>query len=149
MQSFFRLRVTETDSNECVILSSDAVREQLFGDASYQEHSDDVFEIVKRDTERALSCGCSVYLDATNIRKDWREWAITLGKKYRSKVCGIVFHVPYNTARKRDKMRSRTVGWTTLLKYIFKYQAPTFDEGFDVLIYVDEDGTIITKQTER
>jgi len=151
---FFERSLSDTSHNKTYFkripyVSSDAIREELFGNATYQSRADEVFAILKLRTERALSCGRSVYVDATNIRKDWRKWAIDLGKKYEANVCGIVFNVPYFVAVKRDRMRTRNVGWWVLFKYRFlKYQKPTFGEGFDNFIYVDKSGCIV-KQTER
>ena len=123
--------------------SSDKIRGELYGDESAQIDHARVFSIMAEQVEDALKNGHDVYVDATNIRREWRSWVIKLAEKYDTWVCGIIFRVPFRLVVERDKKRNRTVGWWVILKQFMKFQEPKFEEGFDSFIWVDSDGKIM------
>ena len=127
-------------------ISSDEIREELFGTAYDQQDPERVFDIFKHRARAALECGMSVYLDATHMRKDWREYAIKLAKRHGAACVAFYFDVPFLTLLKRDKMRRRHVGFFVLLRYFFGIQAPTKEEGFDTVLVVDKDGEYTEKR---
>lgn len=55
-----------------VWVSSDQVRERLYGDAAIQGNWADIEQEVGRDIRTAIEAGRSVIYDATNVRRAWR-----------------------------------------------------------------------------
>ena len=117
-------------------ISSDEIREELFGTAYDQQDPERVFDIFKHRARAALECGMSVYLDATHMRKDWREYTINLAREYGVAGVALYFRVPFFTLWKRDRQRTRHVGLKVLLKYFIRIQPPVSAEGFDVIFEI-------------
>jgi predicted kinase len=115
-----------------VIHSSDAIREELFGDPGSQEDNSRVFEIMHRRTKEALRKGMTVIYDATNISRKARKAAINLASE-DDKIEGHIVWAPINICIERDKKRSRTVGEAVIDKMVRRWQSPWHDEGFDNL----------------
>lgn len=55
------------------LVSSDSVREELYGDESIQDNPEKVFEQVYKEVNRWIKCGVCI-LDATNYTR-WSRWA--------------------------------------------------------------------------
>ena len=78
---------------KAVIVSTDAIRKELFGDESRQKNTNHVFYEVYSRIEKALAEGRSVILDATNLDREKRIKAL---QKFPDveKEC-YYFDVPY------------------------------------------------------
>ena len=72
------------------VFSSDALREELFGDENDQTHNSEVFEELHRRILKALDAGENCVYDATNLNRKRRIQFLERLKKYEniySKVC--------------------------------------------------------------
>jgi predicted kinase len=116
---------------EVVIHSSDAIREELFGDPSFQGDNSKVFELMHKRTREDLRAGKTVVYDATNITRKARRAAIALADATNDTIeCHIVWTSPEECVR-RDSLRNRSVGRAVIDKMLRRWQSPWFDEGFD------------------
>lgn len=113
-----------------VIHSSDAIREELFGDAGSQEDNGRVFELMHKRVKEDLKAGKTVIYDATNITRKARRGAINLAGDNDTIECHIVWADPVE-CRRRDSLRERKVGYAVIEKMLRRWQSPWIDEGFD------------------
>lgn len=114
-----------------VIHSSDAIREELFGDPSFQGDNAKVFELMHKRVKADLQAGKTVIYDATNVTRKARRGAINLAHPTNDTIeCHIVWAEPKECIR-RDSLRDRKVGPAVIDKMLRRWQSPWFDEGFD------------------
>ncbi len=114
-----------------VVHSSDAIREELFGDPSFQGDNAKVFELMHKRTRDDLKAGKTVIYDATNITRKARKAAIACAHPTNDTVeCHVVWAEPEECVR-RDSLRDRKVGPEVIDKMLRRWQSPWLDEGFD------------------
>ena len=119
-------------------VSSDLIREELYGNESIQGNPEEVFSLMKERTLNFLKQGYDVIYDATNITKKDRASIINLCPKYVH-IEAVVVWASIKTCIKRDAERNRTVGKDVIDKMLKKFQAPYYDEGFEsISIYESE-----------
>ena len=122
-----------------VIHSSDAIREELFGNADSQENNALVFETMHKRVKEDLRAGKTVIYDATNVTRKARRGAINLATKSDTIECHIIWADP-QTCLKRDEQRERHVGKYVIDKMLRRWQSPWIDEGFDlVTVHLNQD----------
>ena len=115
-----------------VIHSSDAIREELFGDASTQEDNGRVFELMQKRTREDLRAGKTVIYDATNITRKSRKSAIACAHPTHDTVEVHIIWAPVNVCLRRDASRDRQVGPDVIDKMLRRWQSPDpVTEGFD------------------
>lgn len=126
------MNINNTFSNEeMVIHSSDAIREELFGDAGSQEDNGRVFELMRKRTIEDLKTGKTVIYDATNVTRKARKSIIACAHPTHDTIeCHIVWAEPEECIR-RDALRDRQVGQAVINKMFRRWQSPWLDEGFD------------------
>lgn len=127
-------------------VSSDEIREKLYGSEDCQDDPAQVFMVMRHTAEKYLSEGRSVYLDATHAKKEWRKYVIRTAKRHGAAVVALYFDIPLWTLLQRDKHRKRHVGPKVTLKYFYGIEAPTKEEGFDTVLVVDKDGEYTEKR---
>jgi predicted kinase len=123
-------RDTVNEDPSVVWLSSDAVRERLYGDASCQDNPAKVFEVMQTAAVDALENGFDVIYDATSITRKARSGILSVVPKYVHKSCVIIW-APIDICIERDSARDRTVGKAVIDKMLKRFEAPFYDEGFD------------------
>lgn len=121
-------------NKDIVIVSSDAIREEFYGDANDQSHNDKVFRIVNKRVKEGLLEGRKVVVDSTNISKKRRK-ALLRDLKY-PKSMAIVMAVPEYICKKRDEERDRHVGPDVINRMIKNWCPPHYSEGFDFISIV-------------
>ncbi|MBE5813142.1 MAG: ATP-binding protein [Clostridiales bacterium] len=94
---------------DSIIISSDEIREELYGDAANQSDPKKVFEIFYQRITENLKQGKRVIADATNIRKDAREILYAIAKEANAPVYALVFIAPLENILQQNKMRKRVV----------------------------------------
>lgn len=113
----------------CRYVSSDQLREELFGDEAIQGDPKTVFKHVHDKTKQLLTTGYDVVYDATNVtRKNRKNIVQQFGK-----IADIEAHIvwaPFNECVVRDRERKRTVGEDVISKFLHRWQSPYYDEGF-------------------
>ena len=118
-----------------VVISSDSIREELYGDVNDQSHNAEVFDTMKKCTIATLRNGDYVIYDATNLNAKRR---INFLKELRREVkefeaiC-VVFAGPYEECCERNKNRERTVPDYVMERMYKNFQPPFYEEGWDVI----------------
>jgi predicted kinase len=119
--------------SNAVWLSSDYIREHIYGDAACQDNPNKVFEIMHEETLFSLDKGFDVIYDATNITRKNRLSILSKLPKHVKKKCVIVW-APIDICIERDKARDRTVGKEVIDKMLRRFEAPFYDEGFEQIV---------------
>ena len=127
----------ETDS---VVISSDQMREQLYGDVNEQSKNNELFDIIDNAIINSLKCKQSIILDATNISRKKRINLLNkLAKIDCEKKC-IIMATPYETCISSNHERERQIPDEVINRMYMKWQTPAYFEGWDDirLVYRDE-----------
>lgn len=129
----------------CVHLSSDKIREDLYGDASIQGKPEEVFGVMQDKAMVAFDKGYSVIYDATNLTRKDRASILSKTPAFVRKEAVVIF-APIEECIKRDAARNRTVGEVVIDRMVKKFQPPYYDEGFDSISIV---GHFYTNEEEK
>ena len=116
------------------VLSSDKIREELYGNEATQGNPAEVFSLLYKQMDDILTNGFSVVIDATNICKRERSEAIKIAKKHGAKVEALVMDTPFAECVRRNDARERKVPDFVFDRMIAKYEEPTLSEGFDIIL---------------
>ena len=123
------------------IISSDAIRKELYGDENIQINPDKVFELVHKRCRDCLKVGMSVVYDATNLSFRYRKKFFTylLEHNVIANHHAIVKCTPLKIAHYNNENRERVVPKEVIDKQFKKFQIPFWEEGFKTITL--EDGT--------
>ena len=132
-KSFIAKQLAEVN-DDISIVSSDAIREEFYGDVNDQSHNDKVFRIVNKRLKEGLMAEKKVILDATNISKKRRK-ALLRDLKYPESMA-IVMAVPEYICKKRDEERDRHVGPDVINRMMKNWCPPHYSEGFNFISIV-------------
>ena len=118
------------------IISSDKIREELYGDENIQGDPQEVFKRVHNRILAYLTTGLDVIYDATNISLKNRSKLFKLLKdKYiDAKHIAIVMTTPLSICINNNNSRERVVPEDVILKQYKSFNMPFFEEGFDEII---------------
>lgn len=114
-----------------VILSSDELRKELFGDDEDQSHNAQVFDELHKRVMENLKNGVSVIYDATNIDKKRRVSFLQSIQKIDCIKTAVAVMTPYDVCVKRCKNRDRKVPEYVIRRMLMNYAPPHIHEGFD------------------
>lgn len=136
------------------MISSDLIREEVFGDINDQTHNTEVFEIMFERTVRALNDNKSVYYNATNLSSRRRTNFLKTLKK-RVKVDfnaeALIFAPYFENCCKNNLERERTVPQYVMNRMIKNFEPPYFNEGWDLIKkqYYDVNPAYLTDSLEE
>lgn len=120
-----------------IVISSDAIRQELFGDAGKQKRAALVFQTAYERIDQALAEGRHVVFDATNLD---REKRVKMLKRYEREVKhGYLLDTPYSLCLSRNQERRREVSDRILQKMMKNFQFPLLGEGWDELHLIHTD----------
>ncbi|MGC5328346.1 AAA family ATPase [Brevibacillus sp. SYSU BS000544] len=119
-----------------IIVSTDEIRQTLFGDEGKQKKTSQVFYEVYSRIENELSKGNNVILDATNIDRDKRMNVLSKFKNVQ-KDC-YYLDVPYSICLERNQSRKRRVPGIYMEKMRKNFHFPILGEGFDHVYLLHE-----------
>jgi predicted kinase len=125
------------------IVSTDSIRGFLWGNEAIIKHSKLVFTLAENITHYMLSINENVVFDATNVTIKGRKKYIDLGRKYNAKVILHWIDCPLQAAIKRNKKRERKVPEKILKAFYNRFQAPTLNEGMNILNIYNENLELI------
>lgn len=131
-----RRHIIEEYGYGCEIFSSDAIREELYGDANIQGDSKEVFSLLEQRLFEALSVNdnrVAIY-DATNLTAKGRKALIN--KVKNSKLPECYFHCIFigcrlSECKRRQFSRDRKVPEEVIERMVRSFQAPFYNEGWD------------------
>lgn len=121
-----------------ILLSSDKIREELYGDESTQVNSNEVFDFLYKRANELLRCGKNVIIDATNINRKKRIHMIKNAIKADEYICYYIT-TPRHACLMNDSIRNRKVGKFVIDKMYKNMQVPLMNEGWDDIIFVYND----------
>lgn len=118
--------------------SSDAIREELFGDASDQQNPKLVFDTLHSRLYQDLINGYDVVFDATNLCRKNREDFLNniIGNLPCYTICVFV-NTSLDVCLQRNALRERKVPEEVILKMNEHMEYPASDEGFDYIYTVE------------
>ncbi len=123
------------------IVSTDAIRQEVYGDENDKEHNADVFGIAKHRIQAALAKGIDVIFDATNISKKrrmlfMRDFDSTICKR----VCCAIM-TEYDECVRRNGSRDRVVPEYVIRRMYTNWEPPHYHDGFDEVYFISgQDG---------
>lgn len=133
-KSTFAAEYKEYDPN-VIIISSDEVRKEIYGDINDQLHNKEVFILIENLIIYNLEHGNDVIFDATNIyKRERRKLLQKLPENVKKTV--YAFNTCLNDCIERNANRDRVVPNDVLFRMYSKYKFPTIDEGWDQIIEV-------------
>lgn len=119
-----------------VIVSSDAIRGEIYGDENCQANSAKIFEIVHQRIRSLLKGGSDVIYDATNLScKRRMAYLRTLKDLEITKDCVVVVATPEDI-EERMKSRERKVPMEVVHRQLCQFQCPNYYEGWDNITVV-------------
>ena len=117
--------------SNAIVLSSDAIRWELFGDETDQSHNQKVFQELRKRAKEWLCAGRDVIYDATNTSsKRRRAFLNELTKIDCIKNC-VIIATPYEQCLKNNRDRARQVPEWAIERMYRKWQTPHWFEGWD------------------
>lgn len=120
------------------IISSDKIREELYGDESIQGNPKEVFDLVMSRGNAYLKKGVNVIIDSTNINSKKRRHLISaITSDVEVEVIGVVVPASINACVRFDSQRERTVGYQVIHRMWKQWQTPHLKEGFDRFMIVE------------
>ena len=138
---------TNFGGNDNVILSSDQIRKEIYGDESVQKNPAKVFKVLYERANKNLNENKNVVIDATNVTIKTRGEVMKNVTQPCYKIA-LVFNASKNDCTKLDKLRERKVGSAVIEKYAKIYQPPTLDEGFDEIEAIEVNYNQILNKTK-
>lgn len=120
--------------DECVVVSSDAIRAEMYGDASIQGDGAKVFGEMHRRVRKALAQGKDVIYDATNVDRKTRKNII---KNFDAEHVCVYVNTDVEECKRRNAQRERVVPTEVIDRMASKLVVPTVDEGFAVVIEIN------------
>ena len=115
------------------IISSDAIRAEVFGDENDQTHNAQVFEILHKKVIECLKNGEDCVYDATNLSAKRRKGFLnSISYIGCEKIC-YVFATPYEIRVKQNLLRERKVPADIIKSQMKQFQMPHKYEGWDLI----------------
>ena len=149
--TFAKEYVKEVATTE--IISSDAIRKELYGDAGCQKDHQKVFQLCRKRMHKALAEGKNVILDATFMTRKSRRSFLDELRKYGSEVEveAVVCAVPLEVLKERMERRERKVPWEVVMRQLKSFEFPLYGEGFDKICIEGTKGyeTFMVKEIQR
>lgn len=124
----------EMEDSSIVRVSSDEIREELLGADYVYQPSDNrrVFQVMNKKVKETLKEGYSVFYDATNLRKDFREDLIHEMLPYTDRIVALYFPVDIEKAQERNAKRTkRMVPSDVIARMGHSIELPEYAEGYD------------------
>lgn len=122
--------IAETEENT-IIVSSDAIREELTGKVEDQSKSEEVFKIFHNRIRKGLENKYNVIADATNITMKARRAIMMKINGLDVYKIAYVIPKPFEQCKKDNLLRKHSVPEWILDKQIRNFQIPFAEEGFD------------------
>lgn len=116
------------------VFSSDALRLEMFGDETSQDHNAEVFDELHKRIYESLKNHKSCIYDATNLsRKRRRNFLKTISNFDYVVKYAFVFATDIEVCLAHNKSRDRVVPEDVILNMYKKITIPRIEEGFDLI----------------
>ncbi len=149
--------IEKIENTDAIVLSSDAIRQELTWDASMQHKNSEVFlTLFERLSKHQANKVPDIYIDATSVSIADRRKAINAIKRQNKaklvsrvgdevqlesfySVTAIVFNQHLDVLIQRDKNRERTVWEKVIMRMLARFVPPSLEEWFDNIISIPMD----------
>ena len=127
-------------THDCVIHSSDAIREELYGSESEQQNPQKVFQILHKRIRNDLVEGKDCIYDATNLTSKLRRNFLQYISNVNYIKRAFVIWSDYEMCLARNKKRERKVPEYAMERMLRHFEMPAKWEGFDFIdvLYTDK-----------
>lgn len=122
---------SQNTKENTIVLSSDKIREELFGAEEIQGNPKRVFNLLYKRAEEALEQEKNVIIDSTNLSSANRKNFINRFYPLADCLSIIIFLESAEVCIERQKKRERKVPASVIQKMAKQMEMPTFDEGWD------------------
>lgn len=117
-----------------VIISTDAIREKLYGSEETQGSWAEISQEITRQFEEAVADGDYVIYDATNLSREHRawplEWLRSADPRF-NKWEAVVVDLPVKNCWENNQKRDRKVPLDVFLEMVDAFEMPQLNEGFE------------------
>lgn len=120
---------------DTVIVSTDEIREELFGDCRVQKDGDKVFQIAYERAGNYLKAHRDVIFDAMSLKPKDRLTLLMLFDSIAKMIC-VVTGNDCARALENQRKRDRQVPDEVVRAQCKRFVMPTKEEGWDEIIYV-------------
>ena len=125
---------------ELEIISSDAIRKELFGSEEEQRYNEKVFNEVFHRTKKSILKNKITIIDATNLSRKRR---IAFLKQFDNcEKRATVFAIPFEVCCERNNSRERTVPQYAMDRMYRSFEPPHGAEGFDKINIITFDNLV-------
>lgn len=124
---------------KAVLLSSDTIRKELYGDESIQKNPPKVFQLMERRTLDMARKGFHVIYDATNLSSRRRKHIVMQVKKLGCFTRCVIVVANRELCIERQSLRERTVPTEVIDRQIRSFEIPTEMEGWDDIDFTLKD----------
>ena len=114
----------------CKIVSSDAIRKELYGSEEDQSHNDRVFYVVHKRIKNAIKNGEDVIYDATNLSRKRRKGFLKELPADVEKIA-VVAATELDVILEQNASRMRHVPEEVIMRMFKTMTLPRLDEGWD------------------
>lgn len=119
---------------ECVVVSTDAIRGELFGDESEQKNGKLVFDVAYARLAKAVEAGHDAIFDATNVKSKSRA---ELFRRFPNvEHVAIFVNTPFSVCKERNNQRERRVPVSVIKRMAYQMEPPTLEEGYKEIIEI-------------
>ena len=126
--------------SKAAYVSSDQIRQDVFGDVNDQTHNAEVFNLMLNRTRDLLKANVDVYYDATNINAKRRIGFLKELSKIPDlvKIC-VLCVPPFEVVKERNASRERVVPEFVLDRMLRGFEMPDYAEGWDKIMTFGND----------
>lgn len=140
-KSTYAKNLMKKDPN-IVVVSSDAIRKELYGSEEDQSHNQEVFNEVFKRTCAAIKNNKHCIIDATNLSRKRR---IAFLKQFNNcEERATVFAIPFEVCCERNNSRERTVPQYAMDRMYRSFEPPHWAEGFDFIEVIHYENPILS-----
>lgn len=140
-KSTYAKNLMKKDPN-IVVVSSDAIRKELYGSEEDQSHNQEVFNEVFKRTRAALANDLHVIVDATNLSRKRR---IAFLKQFNNcEKKATVFAIPFEICCERNNSRERTVPQYAMDRMYRSFEPPHWAEGFNFIEVIHYESPVLS-----
>lgn len=129
-------KTTTANEIEGIKVSSDEIRECLYGSEENQSDPKRIFSFVNSITEDCLKDDRDVIYDATSLTEELRVAIIERFKPLTDEIICVFCNTPVEECIRRNNSRKRIVPEKVIRKMAEKLEIPTTYEGFSKIVYV-------------
>ena len=119
---------------KCVVVSTDAIRGELFGNESEQKDGKLVFDAAYARLAQAVEAGQDAIFDATNLQRKYRKKIFQMFPKAYH--VAVFVNTPVDVCKERNAKRNRVVPEMVIDRMASHLNVPTIAEGFQKIIEI-------------